>query len=173
MQQPAPLEEVAAYMRAHDLLLVTGESCTAGLIAARLADVPGAGALLDCAFVTYSPESKRRCLQVDPDTMERFNLTSEAVARQMAIGALAHSGANVAVANTGVADSTDPDVPSGTQCYAWAFRDARGVMHLFSATCRFGGDRNAIREASADYALGCIPYYHQLFAASLRSTHDG
>lgn len=166
------LADVANYMREHDLLLVTAESCTAGLIAARLADVPGAGSLLDSAFVTYSPEAKQRCLQVSPDTMARCNLTSEAVAREMALGALGNSDANVSVSNTGVADSTDPQIPPGTQCYAWAFRGANGEPVVFSETRRFEGDRNAVREASADYALERIPYYHGLFtSSSKRGSH--
>lgn len=151
--------EVAAFMRDHSLTLVTAESCTAGLIAATLADVKGAGQLLDCAFVTYSPEAKQRCLGVKAETIERHNLTSEEVAREMALGALRLSPANVALANTGVTDGTDARVPAGTQCYAWAFAAAEegGAPTVFSETRRFEGERNAIRQASADYALGRIP----------------
>lgn len=166
------LEDVASYMRDHDLILATAESCTAGLIAARLADIPGAGSLLDCAFVTYSPQAKQRTLQVKPETIERCNLTSEAVAREMALGALQHSRANMSVSNTGVADSTDDAIPPGTQCYAWAFRTADGECRLYSETQRFNGDRNAVREASAEYALQRIPYYHQMLdTSSPRSPH--
>ena len=161
----ATIEDVAAFMKEHELLLVTAESCTAGLIAARLADVPGAGALLDCAFVTYSPEAKQRCLAVNPATIERCNLTSEAVAREMAAGAVAQSRANVAIANTGVADATDDEIPPGTQCFAWAFEHAEGKVAMFSETRRFEGDRNAIRAASADYALQRIPHYYGRLAA--------
>jgi len=149
------LEEVASFMRDRSLRLVTAESCTAGLIAATLADVKGAGELLECAFVTYSPEAKQRCLDVREETIAAFNLTSEEVAREMALGALRHSTANVAVANTGVTDNTDDRIPAGTQCFAWAFRIAAPnkapVIH--SETCRFDGDRRTIRERSADHAL--------------------
>src|SRR5690606_21199122 len=108
---PQPLDDLAHFMREHALLLVTAESCTAGLIAATLADVPVAGQLLDCAFVVYSPEAKQRCLAVSPKTIEQYNLTSEAVAREMALGALRHSRANLAIANTGVADAMD-EIPA-------------------------------------------------------------
>lgn len=156
------LEQVTAYMRDHDLLLVTAESCTAGLIAATLADMPGAGQLLDCAFVVYSPEAKQRCLSVSPRTLEHHNLTSEAVAREMALGALRLSRANLAIANTGVADSVDDAIPVGTQCFAWAFVPPSNIgLLLFSETRRFDGTRNAIREASAVYALQRIPYFYQ------------
>lgn len=112
---------IADYMKGHRLMLVTAESCTAGLIASRLAEVPGAGKLLECAYVVYSPEAKQRCLGVRKETIERCNLTSEEVAREMAAGALARSDANLAVSNTGVTDDTDPRIPAGTQCFAWPF----------------------------------------------------
>jgi nicotinamide-nucleotide amidase len=158
-------EETARFMVAEALLLVTAESCTAGLIAATLADTKGAGKLLDCAFVVYSPEAKQRCLGVKPETIQRFNLTSEEVAREMASGALGNSRANIAIANTGVADNTDDSIPAGTQCFAWAFKQKHaGQKHaepfiLFSETVRFDGERNEIREKSANYALQRIPYY--------------
>lgn len=156
------LEKIAGFMQDHQLILVTAESCTAGLIAATLADVEGAGQLLDCAFVTYSPQSKQLCLSVQSDTLERYNLTSEAVAREMATGALkASSMANVAISNTGVTDDTDPDIAPGTQCYAWAFQpsDHHADLALFSETQQFSGDRNAIRQASALYALERLSWY--------------
>jgi PncC family amidohydrolase len=148
---------IADYMKRHRLMLVTAESCTAGLIASRLAEIPGAGQLLDCADVVYSPEAKQRCLGVRKETIERYNLTSEEVAREMAAGALSRSDANLAISNTGVTDDTDPRIPAGTQCFAWAFRRADGRLDMHSETRRFGGDRNAIREAAADFALRRIP----------------
>lgn len=144
---------VAKLMRRQGLTLVTAESCTAGLIAATLADLKGAGELLDCAFVTYSPEAKRRCLSVKAKTLATCNLTSEAVAREMALGALRRGNANLAVSNTGVTDDVDPDVPAGTQCYAWAFRQHRGDPWVLTGTRRFKGGRLAIRQQSAEYAL--------------------
>jgi nicotinamide-nucleotide amidase len=156
------LKEVARYLKDHKLIVTTAESCTAGLIAAHLADVPGAGKLLECAFVVYSPEAKQQRLGVSPNTIERFNLTSEQVAREMACGALKNSGANVAVANTGVTDDTDPDIPAGTQCFAWCFAP-EGIAepcHIVSDTQVFEGDRNAIRDQAAYYALSEIPARH-------------
>jgi nicotinamide-nucleotide amidase len=148
---------IAAYMKRHHLVLVTAESCTAGLIASRLAEVPGAGKLLECAYVVYSPAAKQRCLDVKKETIERFNLTSEEVAREMASGALARSDANLAVSNTGVTDDTDPAIPAGTQCFAWAFRRPDGRVEVHSETRRFDGERNDIRETTADFALRRIP----------------
>ncbi|RTZ41598.1 CinA family protein [Candidimonas sp. SYP-B2681] len=157
----ASIEKVADFMRSESLMLVTAESCTAGLIAATLADIPGAGELLDCAFVVYSPDAKKNCVAVKQETLDEFNLTSEEIAREMAEGALGKSRANVAVSNTGVTDNTDDAVPAGTQCFAWAFQPngAGGPPVVFSETCRFSGDRTSIRQASAEYALERIPHY--------------
>lgn len=155
--------EVAAYLRRHELVLVTAESCTAGLIAARLAAVPGAGKVLESAFVVYDSASKQRCLGVPPELIEQHNLTSEPVALAMATGALRHSDADVAVANTGVADDTDPDIERGTQCFAWVYR-TDGEIRSFSETKVFAGGRNEIREAAAAHALRRIPHYHALLA---------
>ncbi|MFW7342084.1 CinA family protein [Pollutimonas sp. H1-120] len=178
MADPQPgIEDVASFMCDRSLMLVTAESCTGGLIAATLADMPGAGQLLDCAFVTYSPEAKKRCLSVKPETLESCNLTSEAVAREMAVGALKNSRANVAVSNTGVVDGTDRDIPAGTQCFAWAFKaEASGQPSrsaLFSETRRFAGDRTEIRTAAARYALERIPHYFLIQAKSAADPRSG
>lgn len=154
------VEATARFMHDQKLCLTTAESCTAGLIAATLADIPGAGALLDCAYVVYSEASKQHCVGVRADTLENFNLTSEEVAREMALGALQNSRANAAISNTGVTDDTDPDIPAGTQCFAWAFRRPDTDRPLvYSETRRFKGDRNQIREAAALYALSRIMTY--------------
>jgi len=151
--------------KAKSLKLVTAESCTAGLIASTLADAKGAGQLLECAYVTYSPAAKQRVLGVKPETIERFNLTSEEVAREMAEGALRAGQAQVAVSNTGVTDDVDPEIPAGTQCWAWAFRRPGAEPVIFSETRRFDGDRHTIRERSAEHALARIPHWHAEFEA--------
>src|SRR6476620_7253625 len=91
------LDSVFQYFADNKRKLVTAESCTAGMIASRLADIPGCGSWLECAFVTYSVDAKVRCLGVRQDTIDAFDLTSEEVAREMAEGALRISRANVAV----------------------------------------------------------------------------
>jgi len=154
------VESVAAFMQDNHLVLASAESCTGGLISALLADVPGAGAVLECAFVTYSPEAKQRLLGVSAKTIAEFNLTSEPIAIEMAIGAVSRSDANVAVSNTGLADSTDDEIPAGTQCFAWAFQPHdEDTPIVFAETRRFDGDRTQIREAAARYALSRVPHY--------------
>jgi PncC family amidohydrolase len=158
----AAAKAAAEYLGNHGLVLVTAESCTAGLIASHLAVVPGAGRVLESAFVVYDPKSKQRCVDVSAETLDRYNLTSEPVALEMARGALRHSDANLAIANTGVADDADPAVKPGTQCFAWAFREGNRTQ-VFTETKLFDGNRNEIREAAADYALRRIAHYHRRF----------
>ncbi len=158
-----PLEKLLDYLKANDLAVVTAESCTAGLIAGRLADAKGAGSALKIGYVVYSPEAKTHCLGVSPETIERFGLTSEEVAREMATGALERSGASIAVADTGVADAPHDGggPPAGTVCFAWAVRTDEATPRVYSETKRFDGARNTVRRTAADYALERIPHYHR------------
>src|SRR5690554_3282443 len=156
------LDRVTRYLTDNELTLATAESCTAGLIISELARVPGSGQCIDCGLGVYSPQSKNRYLGVSYATIERYGLTSEEVACEMASGALNNNAADVAVANTGVAgpSSGDDDTPIGTVCFAWAFRH-EGEHYLFSETRRFNGERNEVRLAAAHYALEQLVNYHQ------------
>jgi PncC family amidohydrolase len=155
------LQSVLRYLQDNALKLVTAESCTAGMIASILADEPGSGSWLECAFVTYSPQAKIGLLGVRQQTIDRYNLTSEEVAREMAEGALKASRANVAIADTGVAGpgAGEGGIPAGTICFAWSF-EHDGRTRTFSETRKFDGDRNAIRQAGAEYAIARIWHYH-------------
>jgi nicotinamide-nucleotide amidase len=160
--------QVVGYLRSRGLVLATAESCTAGLIASMLAEVPGSGGCLDMGFVVYSPSAKSGFLDVREETIERYGLTSEEVAREMAEGALAQRDghASVAVANTGVADGAPGGngPPAGTQCFAWScvYR-ARVITH--SETVVFDGGRNEVRRAAARHALLGIPrFMNDVFA---------
>ena len=151
---------IVGFLASRGLKLATAESCTAGLIASVLAEVPGSGSCLDVGFVTYSPSGKAGFLGVRQETMDRFGLTSEEVAREMAEGALAQEAcaADIAVANTGVADrSPAGGPPPGTQCFAWSLRGRDGGVVTASETRIFTGSRNDIRYAAALYALSRIP----------------
>lgn len=156
------LQSVLRYLEDNKLKLVTAESCTAGMIASTLADEPGSGSWLECAFVTYSEGAKIRCIDVSPETIKRYNLTSEEVAREMAEGALKAANANVAISNTGVAGPGPGEgrIPAGTICFAWSFEDEDDAIVTFSETRHFEGDRNTVRRAGADYAINRIWHYH-------------
>jgi len=157
-EQMKDVADIVRYLSDNELTLATAESCTCGLVASLLGDVPGCGQVLDCAFVVYSPTAKQRLLGVRQETIDQFGLTSEEVAREMAIGALHASDAVLAVANTGVADDSAED-EGGTQCYAFALQH-EGHPVWVSETRQFEGDRVAIRKQAARYALECLPERH-------------
>ena len=161
------LVEIVRFLRDNRMKLTTAESCTCGLIASLLGDIPGCGQVLESGFVVYSPEAKQRLLKVSAQTIETYGLTSEEVAREMALGALQASDADVAVANTGVADDSEEDA-EGTQCYAFALRQGARRMSI-AESCRFQGDRASIRLQAARHALLCLPARHAALLERLRA----
>lgn len=149
------------YLKIHNLMLTAAESCTAGRISALISKVPGSGPVLESAYVVYSPSAKKRLLNVSTNTMDSFGLTSEAVAREMAIGALRDSPAQIAVATTGVAGPDPMDgISPGTVCFAWAFTGIKPLA-AFTKTCHFLGDREAVMDQAAIYALTGLPEFHK------------
>ncbi len=132
-------------------MLATAESCTGGWLAQAVTAVAGSSAWFDRGFVTYSMVAKQDMLGVKADTLARFGPVSEATAREMAQGALAHSAAQLAIAITGLAGpgGGTPDTPVGTVCFAWADADRACA----STTQLFSGDRGQIRAAAVGFAL--------------------
>jgi nicotinamide-nucleotide amidase len=102
-QAAAAATRVLDVCRARGLKLVTAESCTGGLVAGALTAIAGSSDVLDCGFVTYSNDAKQRLLGVPAGTLAAFGAVSRQTAEAMARGALAASGADLAVAITGVA----------------------------------------------------------------------
>ena len=96
---------VLADARAARIRIATAESCTGGLIAACLTEIPGSSDVLDRAFVVYSNRAKEDLLNVPGDLMADMGAVSEPVARAMAEGAVENSNAHLAVAVTGVAET--------------------------------------------------------------------
>jgi nicotinamide-nucleotide amidase len=134
--------------------LALAESCTGGLVAAALTEIPGSSAVLDRGFVTYSNEAKAECLGVPGDLIETFGAVSIATAWAMARGALQNSRADIAVAVSGVAgpDGGTALKPVGTVVFARALRDGEGEpdgeLKLLEGTTR-----SAIRVQAAMAAL--------------------
>nr|WP_133365331.1 CinA family protein [Qipengyuania sediminis] len=130
------------------------ESCTGGLVAAALTEIPGSSAVLDRAYVTYSNAAKTECLGVSADIIDTFGAVSIACAWAMAEGALKRSRADLAVAISGVAgpDGGSASKPVGTVVFARALREGGGEteaeMKLFD-----GQSRAAVRMEAALCAL--------------------
>ena len=118
--------KVVAANAARGKRVVVAESCTGGLIAAALTEIPGSSEVFQAGYVTYSNESKMDMLGVSQDVLETFGAVSVAVAWAMAQGALERSGADVAVAITGIAgpDGGSDRKPVGTVVFARARRGA-------------------------------------------------
>ena len=131
--------------------LAAAESCTGGWLAQSVTAIAGSSAWFDRGFVTYSNGAKVDMLGVPESTLERHGAVSEAVARAMAQGVLAHSRADWSVAITGIAGPSggSPEKPVGTVCFAWAGKDGG----CEAQTCHFSGDRAAVREQSVWHAL--------------------
>lgn len=119
-------QRVVAENRSLGRTVAMAESCTGGLVAAAITEVPGSSSVLDRGFVTYSNEAKQELLGVSADVIDAFGAVSIAVAWSMAQGALAKSNADVAVAITGVAgpDGGTAQKPVGTVVFAKAVRGA-------------------------------------------------
>jgi nicotinamide-nucleotide amidase len=132
------------------VMLATAESCTGGLVAGAITDIAGSSAWFERGFVAYSNRAKMEELGVDPDIIARHGAVSGETAKAMAHGARATSGAQWAVAVTGIAGPAggSPDKPVGTVWFAWA--GPRGVEALHR---RLEGDRAAVRTASVAIAL--------------------
>lgn len=110
------LEElVAQKLAAQGKKLATAESCTGGLLAKRITDVPGSSAVFDMGCVTYANEAKEALLSVDHGTLERYGAVSEETAREMAEGIVRRSGSDIGVGITGIAgpDGGTPEKPVG------------------------------------------------------------
>lgn len=142
---------LAEVMGRRGLRLVTAESCTGGWIAKLATDLPGSSAWFDAGLVTYSNEAKRHLLDVSSATLERLGAVSAQTAREMLVGALARSTADVAVAVTGIAgpDGGTPDKPVGTVWIGWQRRGAEAAAQCF----HFTGDRDAVRRQTVAAAL--------------------
>jgi len=116
--------DVVALASEKKILLTTAESCTGGLVAAAITEIPGASVCLMGAFVTYSNYMKSRVLGVSGDTLEQSGAVSEAIAREMAEGALRAASADIGIAITGIAgpDGGTPEKPVGLVHFASARR---------------------------------------------------
>ena len=144
--------------RARGRSVALAESCTGGLVAAALTEIPGSSEVLDAGFVTYSNEAKMKTLGVSLDVLETFGAVSIAVAWRMAQGALEKSGADVAVAITGIAGpgGGSEKKPVGTVVFARAIRGADPQdVHADSRVFENNG-RAGIRLQAASCALDLL-----------------
>jgi nicotinamide-nucleotide amidase len=139
--------------RKKGLRIATAESCTGGMVAVALTDIPGSSDVFDRGFVTYSNAAKQDMLGVSPATLAAHGAVSEPVAAEMASGALAHSAAQIAVAITGIAGPGGSEhKPEGRVCFGIA-----SPTSTRTETIDFGPlGRSAVRAAARDHALALL-----------------
>ena len=147
----ALVDELAAASKA----VATAESCSGGWIAKAITDVPGASEVFHYGIVSYSNGAKESLLGVKLETLESQGAVSEAIVEEMADGALHLSGADIAVAVSGVAGPTggSEEKPVGMVWFAWAVKADDGVSVVQTACHEIDGDRQDVRVTAAEIAL--------------------
>ncbi|KZY46064.1 damage-inducible protein CinA, partial [Roseovarius sp. HI0049] len=137
--------------RAKGVKIATAESCTGGMVAAALTDIPGSSDVVERGLVTYSNEAKIELLDISPRTLSEFGAVSEEIAREMADGALKNSYAQLTVSITGIAGPGGSEhKPEGRVCFgvAMAGRPTRTETQDFGAQ-----GRDKVRALARDHAL--------------------
>lgn len=144
-------QKVGTLLQARGAMLATAESCTGGWVSSCLTSIPGSSLWFERGFVTYSNAAKAEMLGINADLIVREGAVSEAVALEMATGAIRHSHAKVSLAITGIAgpDGGTIDKPVGTVWFAFAgdFFDPCAI------SMQFDGDRRLVRKQSVHYSL--------------------
>jgi nicotinamide-nucleotide amidase len=147
-------DALVAEAKSAGVMIATAESCTGGMIAAAITDVAGASSVLERGFVTYSNTAKQEMLGVRAETLEAHGAVSEPVASEMAEGALARSGASLAVSVTGIAGpGGSENKPEGRVCFGLA----QDGVETRTETIDFGAlGRARVRTAATDHALALL-----------------
>lgn len=151
--------ELGAVLRARARTIAAAESCTGGWVSKVLTDTAGSSDYFEAGLVTYSNTAKEKLIAVTPLSLERHGAVSEAVVREMVSGAIAVTGADVAVAVSGVAGpgGGSDGKPVGTVWFAWgdSGNEPETVCEHFS------GDRDAVRRQSVLFVLQGVRRYLQ------------
>ena len=148
----ADIDALIHYLQKNPRVLATAESCTGGMLAWQLTNYSGSSAWFDRGFVTYSNNAKHEMLGVPLTAIEKFGAVSEQVALAMAMGALSHSDAAIAIAITGIAGPTGGGIkkPIGTVCFALANND--GVAEVSTQVFE-SQNREEVRKSACDFAV--------------------
>lgn len=144
---------VVRLLKKHELTVATAESCTGGLVAGRIVNVPGSSDVFREGFVTYSNKAKRKHLDVSKSTIKKYGAVSKETAREMAVGGAFATDSDLCVAITGLAgpDGGSEEKPVGLVYMACCMGDKVTVEKY-----QFKGNRNKIREQSVVRALDLV-----------------
>lgn len=153
----AKVAQLAQRLSGRGMMLAAAESCTGGWLAKVCTDMAGSSGWFDRGFVTYTNEAKQEMLGVAAETLQDHGAVSEQTVAEMAVGALAHSRARIAVSISGIAGPGGGSVekPVGTVCFGWAQAGSEAV----TVRRHFDGDREAVRAQAVLHALqGLVEY---------------
>lgn len=146
-------EAVVRLLMKYELTVTTAESCTGGMIASKLVNVPGASEVFNEGFITYSNKAKRKILDVSKNTLKKYGAVSEQTVKEMAIGGVFAADSDACIAVTGIAgpDGGTEEKPVGLVYIGCCIKDEVTVKE-----CHFHGTRMEIREQSANAALDLL-----------------
>ncbi len=152
---------VADLLKQKRIQIATAESCTGGLLAKTLTDIPGSSAYFKTGFVTYSNQAKYERLGVSMEVINLYGAVSENVVEAMARAALRLAKSHVAISISGIAgpDGGSPAKPVGTVCIGMAFQAPDRTVQAVTRTFNFPGDREMVRDRSAKMALSMLRYH--------------
>ena len=148
-------EWIVRFLSEHHMTITTVESCTGGMIASTIVNVSGASSVIREGYVTYSNEAKKKMVGVNPKTIEQYDVVSNEVAKELAMGGCRVSGADVAVSVTGLAGpgGGTEEIPVGTVCIGVCIQSAYLKKQVCARTFHFTGDRLRIRTEACETAL--------------------
>lgn len=143
-------DRIVRILTEKSMKISTAESCTGGLVASRLVNIPGVSDVFEEGYITYANEAKERILGVRKDTLQRFGAVSPQTAEEMALGAAGRAHANCSIATTGIAGpgGGTPEKPVGL-VYIACLVNGRVQVHR----CLFEGGRQEVRRKASQAAL--------------------
>lgn len=150
------IKQVIQYLIEHKITISTAESCTGGLIAKLITDIPGTSAVFIGSVVSYSNEMKMTLLGVQSETLEKYGAVSEYTVREMLNGIRKITGSDISIAVSGIAGPGGGTLekPVGTVYIGMDFSGKNDIRHLL-----FEGDRERIRTNAAEFAIKMVHDY--------------
>lgn len=144
---------VVNLLEKNELTISTAESCTGGLLAGRLINVPGVSDVYKEGFITYTNKAKRKTLGVNKSTLKKYGAVSEQTTKEMAVGAALAADTDISISVTGIAgpDGGTNEKPVGLVYVGVCIKD---IVHV--EEFRFSGDRANVREQTVISALGLL-----------------
>ena len=146
-------EAVVRLLNKYELTVTTAESCTGGMIASKIVNVPGASDVFNEGFITYSNKAKRKHLDVSKNTLKKYGAVSEQTVKEMALGGVFAADSDACIAVSGIAgpDGGTDEKPVGLVYIGCCIKDNVTVKE-----CHFQGTRYEVREQAANAALDLL-----------------